>query len=125
MSTQDQVLALVSTNEEAMTMATAATQELKDRFLSAIYESQEVTLHALKAWVEIAGYFTPQVSYARLPLPGRLPKAHDIVAGSFDFAEQLLASQRRFADDVLKVSSPLLPGGDGVPVTAHEEHQNE
>jgi hypothetical protein len=58
-------------------------------------------------------YFTPKVSYAHLPFAGLLPKPHDVVAGSFDYAEQMLASQRRFADDVLKVTAPLLPGGDG------------
>jgi len=53
------------------------------------------------------------VCYPHLPLAGRLPKAHDTVGSSFDFAEQVLASQRRFADDVLKVTSPRPPGGDG------------
>ena len=91
-------------------MATTANQELQESFLSAISKSQEITLNAIKAWAETVGYFTPKVSYARLPLADRLPKAHDIVASSFDFAEQVLASQRRFADDVLKVTSPLLPG---------------
>ena len=91
-------------------MATTANQELQESFLSAIRKSQEITLQAIKAWVETAGYFTPKVSYAGLPLADRLPKAHDVVARSFDFAEQVLASQRRFADDVLKVTSPLLPG---------------
>ena len=91
-------------------MATTANQELQESFLSAISKSQEITLNAIKAWAETVGYFTPKVSYARLPLADRLPKAHDVVASSFDFAEQVLASQRRFADDVLKVTSPLLPG---------------
>jgi len=91
-------------------MATTASQELQESFLSTIRKSQEITLQAIKAWVETAGYFTPKVSYPRLPLADRLPKAHDVVARSFDFAEQVLASQRRFADDVLKVTSPLLPG---------------
>jgi hypothetical protein len=94
-------------------MATTANQELQESFLSAIRKSQEITLHAVKAWVETVGYFTPQVSYAHLPLAGRLPKTHDVWASSFDFAEQVLASQRRFADDVLKVTSPLLPGEGG------------
>lgn len=94
-------------------MATTATQELQDSFLSAICKGQEITLHAIRAWAETVEYVTPKVSYPRLPLAGRLPSAHDIVAGSFDFAGQVLSSQRRFADDVLKVTSPLLPGGDG------------
>jgi hypothetical protein len=51
----------------------------------------------------------PKVSYAHLPFARLLPKPHDVVASSFDFAEQMLASQRRFTDDALKVTSQLLP----------------
>lgn len=91
-------------------MATTANQGLQESFLSASHKSQEITLHAIKAWVETVEYFTPKVFYAHLPLADRLSKADDVVASSFDFAEQVLASQRRFADDVLKVTSPLLPG---------------
>jgi hypothetical protein len=87
------------------TMAVSATQELPESFLSAIWKSQEITLHAIKAWVEAAEYLTPEVPYAHLPFASLLPTAHDVVASSFDFAEQLLASQRRFADDVLAVGS--------------------
>jgi hypothetical protein len=32
------------------------------------------------------------------------------VANAYDFAEQLLASQRKFAEDVLKATAPLMPG---------------
>jgi hypothetical protein len=32
------------------------------------------------------------------------------VAGAYDFAEQLLASQRKFAEEVLKATSSLTPG---------------
>jgi hypothetical protein len=92
-------------------MAATANQELQESFLSAIRKSQEITLHAIRAWVETVGYFTPKVSYPRLPLAGRLPRAHDVAASSFDFAEQVLASQRSFADDLLEVTSPQLPGG--------------
>ena len=49
------------------TTATTATQELQESFLAAIRRSQEITLQAAKVWVETAGYFTPQVSYAHLP----------------------------------------------------------
>ena len=94
-------------------MVTTATHELQDSVLSAISRSQEVTLHAIRAWTETVENFTPKVFYPHLPLAGRMPTAYDIVAGSFDFAEQVLASQRRFADDVLKVTSPLLPGDGG------------
>lgn len=91
-------------------MAATATEELQESFLSAIRKSQEITLSAIKVWVETAEYFVPKVSYAHLPFANRLPTAHDVVASSFDLAGQVLAGQRRFAGDVLKVTSPLLPG---------------
>jgi hypothetical protein len=91
-------------------MAATATQEPQESFLSAIRKSQEITLHAIKAWVEIVESFTPKVSYAHLPLAGRVPDTRDVVASTFDFAEQVLASQRKFAGDVLKLTAPLLPG---------------
>ena len=90
-------------------MATAPTQELQESLLSAIRKSQDITLQAIKVWVDTAEYFTPKVSYAHLPFARLLPDPHDLVEGSFDFAEQLLASQRRFTDEVLKVTSQLLP----------------
>ena len=90
-------------------MATAPTQELQESFLSAIRKSQDITLQAIKVWVDTAEYFTPKVSYAHLPFARLLPNPDDVVAGSFDFAEQVLASQRRFTDDVLKLTSQLLP----------------
>jgi hypothetical protein len=92
---------------------TTATEELQDSFLSAIRKSQDITLHAIKVWVDTVESFTPTVSYAHLPFVGRLPNAYNVVASSFDFAEHVLASQRRFTDDVLKVTSPLLPGEEG------------
>lgn len=62
-------------------MATTATQELQESFLSAIRRSQEITLQATKVWVETVEYFTPKVSYAHLPFASQLPTAHDVVAG--------------------------------------------
>jgi hypothetical protein len=32
------------------------------------------------------------------------------VASAYDFAEQLLATQRKFAEDLLKAAAPLMPG---------------
>lgn len=89
-------------------MTDTATEELQDRFLSAIRKSQEITVHAIKAWVETVESITPK-AYAHLPLADLVPNAHDVVASSFDFAEQVLASQRKFADDMLKLTAPMLP----------------
>ena len=49
----------------------------------------------------------PQVS---LPFADKLPTPQDAVANAYHLAEQLLASQRRFAEDLVKVTAPLRPG---------------
>jgi hypothetical protein len=36
-----------------------------------------------------------------------LPKPHELIANAYDFAEQMLASQRKFAEDALKAMVPL------------------
>lgn len=89
---------------EVTTMA-AATRDLPESLLSAIWKSQEITLRAIKAWAGAAGYVTVTVPRACLPFDGLLPRAHDVVASSFDFAGQVLAAQRRFADKVLAAGS--------------------
>jgi len=44
-----------------------------------------------------------------VPSAAKLPEPADLVASAYDFAEQLLASQRKFAEDVLQATAPLLP----------------
>ena len=42
-----------------------------------------------------------------LPLADKLPKPEEFVGRAFTFAEQLLASQRKFAEDMFHVTAPL------------------
>jgi hypothetical protein len=37
-----------------------------------------------------------------------LPKPGELVANAYDFAEQLLAAQRKFAEDVIDATTPVL-----------------
>src|SRR5271166_2070509 len=100
-------------------MASTATRDLQEEFLAATRKSQETVVRAIKTWVETVRTVTPKLPpvYApladRLPkLPSvtdRLPKPEDVVASSYDFAEHLLALQRQFAEDLLKVTEPLIP----------------
>ena len=46
----------------------------------------------------------------QVPGADQLPKPEEVVASAYDFAEQLLASQRKFAEEVLKATTSLLPG---------------
>jgi hypothetical protein len=94
-------------------MATTIRQELEDEFLSTIRKGQEIALEALKPLAEAVHYVIPTMPVVRVPLADRLPTAHQVVADGYEFAEHLLANQRKFADEVITATSPMLPGRAG------------
>jgi len=90
--------------------STSIQQGLQDQVLSIVSKSQAITLDAIKMTVDTVQVLTPKVPAMDIPFAGKLPKPEEVVAGSYDFAEKLLAGQRKFADDMVKVTTPLLPG---------------
>jgi hypothetical protein len=96
-------------------MASIPAQELQEEFMSTIRRSQETVIDAIKTWVETVQSVAPKVPTVQVPLADKLPKPEEIVASAYDFAERLLINQRRFAEEVLKATSPLLPGGEHAP----------
>jgi hypothetical protein len=90
--------------------STTTQQELQDQFLSLVRKSQEIALDAIKSIVDTAATITPKIPSVDVPFADRLPKPQDVVASGYDFAEKLLSSQRKFADEVVKAAAPLLPG---------------
>jgi hypothetical protein len=91
-------------------MASSVTKEIQDGFLSTTRQGQEIVLEALKTWVDTVAAVTPKVPAISIPGADQLPKPQDVVANAYDFAGQMLASQRRFTEEVLKTAAPLLPG---------------
>ena len=91
-------------------MASTTQQELQDQFLSIVRKSQEIALDAIKSMVDSVQTITPKIPVVDVPFADKLPKPQDVVASGYDFAEQLLSSQRKFADEVVKAAAPLLPG---------------
>src|SRR3989449_345002 len=90
--------------------STSTQQELQDQFLSIVRKGQEIALDAIKSMVDTVQTITPKIPTVDVPFANRLPKPQDVVASAYDFAEQLLASQRKFAEEVLKATSALTPG---------------
>src|SRR5262249_56083481 len=84
-------------------------QELQDEILKTVRKSQEAVVDAIKAWADTVQSITPKVPAVNVPLVDKLPKPEDVVANAYDFAEQLLASQRKFAEDMLHATPPLTP----------------
>ena len=91
-------------------MPSTTQQELQDQFLSIVRKSQEIALDAIKSMVDSVQTITPKIPVVDVPFADKLPKPQDVVARGYDFAEQLLASQRKFAEEVIKATSALTPG---------------
>ena len=94
-------------------MASTPTRDLPEDFLAATRKSQEVAIRAIKTWVETVRTVTPKLPSVKLPsvtapLTDKLPKPEDVVASGYDFAEQLLAIQRKFAEGLLAATEPLI-----------------
>jgi hypothetical protein len=101
-------------------MASTTTQDVQEQILSTIRKGQEMTLDALRTWVESVQSMTtklPSIPSVDIPFADRLPKPQEFVASSYKFAEQVLSNQKKFADEVLEVTAPLLPGDDGKPAS--------
>ena len=98
-----------------MTTTTTVREELQEDFLSTLRKGQDIALDALKALVETVQFITPGGPAVHVPLAGRLPTLHQVVAGTNDFAEHLLANQRQFADEVIDTTTPLLPARAAEP----------
>ena len=91
-------------------MASNPAEQMQEEFLSAIRKSQDILLQAIRTWVDSAQAVTSKVPSVQLPFADQLPKPADVVSGGYDFAEQVLANQRRFAEEILEITSKLVPG---------------
>jgi hypothetical protein len=74
--------------------------------LDAVRMSQKFTLGAIRAWSDAAQSVMPSLPSTFPVRPDNPPKPEDVVANAYDFAEQLLATQRKFAEDVLRATAP-------------------
>jgi hypothetical protein len=83
--------------------------ELPREFLAAARKGQEYALDAIRTWAQTVQSALPEISAPRIPYADRLPKPEAVLANAYDFAGQLLASQRHFAEELLKVTEPLMP----------------
>ena len=85
----------------------------QDEILKLVRTSQDTVVDALQAWTSTVQSVTPSFPKLNLPYADTLPKPETLVNGAYDFAEQLLSAQRKFANDVLQVAAPLTAQRDG------------
>ena len=98
-----------------MTDTHTAGEQVQEEILKTVRNSQSALVTAIQAWTSTVQSITPALPYANVPFAEKLPKPQELIASAYDFAEQLLASQRKFAEDVLKTTAPMLTGQDDAP----------
>lgn len=89
-----------------MTDVRTINQDVQGQILSTVRRSQDFVTEMVKTWAEAVQAVTPALPTLGLPLVDKLPKPREIVSDSYDFAEQLLATQRAFANDLLAATAP-------------------
>ncbi len=93
-----------------MTDPRTASKELQAQILDSITKSQDAVVEALRIWADTVHSLTPSLPVPAVPFTDKLPKPSELVADAFDFAGQLLATQRKFAEEVLQVTAPVVGG---------------
>ena len=98
-------------------MTRTSTQDLQEEFLTTLRRGQKTIIGALRIWVDTVTTVTPRLSpladklpNVTVPFAGKLPTPEEAVDSAYGLAEQLLANQRKFADDVLALTVPLMSG---------------
>jgi hypothetical protein len=91
-----------------MTDPTTIGKEMQGQILETIRKSQDAVTDAIRTWADAVHSITPSLPIRLLPLADKMPRPSDLLANTYDFAEQLLAAQRKFAEDVLQATAPVL-----------------
>ncbi len=95
-------------------MTRTSAQDLQEEFLTALRKGQKTMIEALRIWVDTVtprlSPLTEKLPNVMVPFAGQLPTPEEAVDSAYRLAEQLLANQRKFAEDVLNATVPLLPG---------------
>jgi hypothetical protein len=100
-----------------MTEIRSTGQEIQTEVLDAVRTSQEMLADAVKRWADAVQSVTPSIPMPNLPYSDKLPKPEELVANAYHFAEQLLISQRKFAESMLEATKPLLGARNGAAAT--------
>ena len=88
---------------------TTTDKELQGQFLDTIRKSQDTMTDAIRAWASTVQSMTPSLPVpSAAPFTDKLPSPGEVVRNAYDFAEQLLAQQRKFAEDVVDATTPVL-----------------
>ena len=81
------------------------TKAAQDKTLELIKQSQALIVDAVASWAKAAEKTAPTLP----TLPALdVPKPEELVKVSFDFYGEVVASQRKFANDLLTAAAPVV-----------------
>src|SRR5258707_15608728 len=81
-------------------------QDLTNEVLNTISKSQAAVIDAIETWASAVQSIKPELPDVNLPFADKLPTPQEVVAGAYDFAEQLLAGQRKVPPGPLHATPP-------------------
>jgi len=87
-----------------MTDIRSTGQEIQTEVLGAVRKNEEMLADAIKLWADTVQSIMPSIPMPNLPYSDKLPKPEEFVASAYDFAEQMLISQRKFTDSLLEAT---------------------
>ena len=106
-------------------MTRTSTQDLQEEFLSTLRKGQKTIIGALRIWVDTVTTVAPRLApltdklpslpTVTVPFADKLPTPGEAVDNAYGLAEQLLASQRKFAENVLHATTPMIAAKNGTP----------
>jgi hypothetical protein len=92
----------------ANTKIDSTTKAAQDKTLEAIKQGQTVIVEAVAAWAKATEKALPALP-ALPTLPALdFPKPEELLQTSFDFYGEVLATQRKFATDLLAAAAPVV-----------------
>jgi len=89
-----------------MTDYVAEATKTADEFLANVAKVQDDFVQAVATFVKALPELPKPA--VEVPVPAGLPKAEDVTAASFDFAEKVLAQHRAATDKLVAVLSPAV-----------------
>src|SRR3954471_15424413 len=84
-----------------MSKAQEIGQKVQGQTLNAVRNTQDAVVEAVTAWTETANKLP---GYARFTK--QFPAATEVIDSNFDFAQQILTSQRDFAGRIVAATTP-------------------
>ena len=77
---------------------------VREEIIASVKQAQQFTLAAMTTWAEVVGKVVPELP--AFPFVPARPEVVESLGTAFGMAEKLLASQRRFAADLVNVLVP-------------------